>query len=351
MSRKRLVSPQFFTHSGLFDAEHDSGLPLRLAFAGLWTACDRRGIFEWKPRVLKLQILPYDTVDFDAILGALRGAGFVEYYVVGGKEFGRIPSFDRWQTFHKNEKPSDAPSPPVGVSEPSNDGPESSNGRRSTPVVIAVAGTGSSTVADAVAVGSDATSSSSPADQQTKPQQPATQPSGDIVTAFVSAHDFGPFAGPVAGLIRSSRNADAVIATLRMHLAGEMGHEKGTARELGLAAQHFVANGHEFAAHHFAGYLVKAKKGAERVDNRKRNANEDRAIASEERARANAAAEDREADALLESFAKTNPERYRELVKSANAALPMNITSGREPIIRGAVLRAIRLERPKAGAA
>ena len=56
MARRRLISPEFFTHSDLYDAEARHGLPLRLAYAGLWTVCDRRGLFRWRPRELKLAI-------------------------------------------------------------------------------------------------------------------------------------------------------------------------------------------------------------------------------------------------------------------------------------------------------
>lgn len=118
MSRRRLISPEFFTHGALFDAEHASGLPLRLAFAGLWTVADRRGYFRWRPRELKLAVLPYDSVDFADVLAALESAGFIQCYVVENKEYGRIPTFTEWQSFHPNEKPSDVPEPTNGCREP-----------------------------------------------------------------------------------------------------------------------------------------------------------------------------------------------------------------------------------------
>jgi len=145
MPRKRFVNPEFFTHGELYDAEVATGLPLRLAYAGLWTACDRRGMFWWKPREMKLHIMPYDSVDFDAILWALEAHGFVEAYVVDGKRLGRIPSFDRWQSFHKNEVPSDVPEPSNGRRESSKDGPTPS-------LSVAVAVTTSTAVAVTTAV-------------------------------------------------------------------------------------------------------------------------------------------------------------------------------------------------------
>jgi len=140
MGRKRFVSPEFFTHSELFDAERESGLPLRLAYAGLWTASDRRGMFWWKPREMKLALLPYDDVDFEAVLWALERHGFIECYVLDGKRFGRVPAMERWQSFHRNEQPSDVP-------EPSNGRRESSNGRLTPSPSVAVAVTTAVTTA------------------------------------------------------------------------------------------------------------------------------------------------------------------------------------------------------------
>lgn len=144
MARKRLISPEFFTHADLFDAEVACGLPLRLAFAGLWTQCDRRGLFRWRPRELKVAILPYDALDFAAVLDALASAGFIERYVVDYQAFGRIPKFSRWQTFHPHERPSDVPAPVETATEPTKGGPEPDNVRRNPSVVIT--GTVSSTV-------------------------------------------------------------------------------------------------------------------------------------------------------------------------------------------------------------
>ncbi len=112
MARKRLIAPAFFSHGALFDAEQESGLPLRVAYAGLWGHADRAGTFDWRPRELKLAILPYDAVNFADVLDALGAAGFVRRYTVGGKEYGVIPTLGRWQHFHKNEVKSERPAPP-----------------------------------------------------------------------------------------------------------------------------------------------------------------------------------------------------------------------------------------------
>lgn len=111
MARKRFITPEFFTHADLYDAEAAAGLPLRLCFAGLWTVADRRGVFKWS-RSIKPKVLPYDPCDVLACLAALEKAGFVMRYEVDGQEYGYIPSLPKHQSFHPREAPSKDPGPP-----------------------------------------------------------------------------------------------------------------------------------------------------------------------------------------------------------------------------------------------
>lgn len=111
MARQRFISPPYFIHKLLFTAEKKSRLPLRVAFAGLWTQADRRGIFRWKPDDLKLAILPYDKVDMGVVLDSLAAYLFIVRYEIGGKSYGIIPTFAQWQTFHHREMPSKDPAP------------------------------------------------------------------------------------------------------------------------------------------------------------------------------------------------------------------------------------------------
>lgn len=111
MARIRTIKPEFFRHEALFEAERESGLPLRIAFAGLWTAADKEGRFRWQPRQLKLDCLPYDDVDFSHVLDALTTRGFIVRYAVHGKEYGLIPSWHAHQVINNREKASDLPPP------------------------------------------------------------------------------------------------------------------------------------------------------------------------------------------------------------------------------------------------
>jgi hypothetical protein len=111
MARIRSIKPEFFRHEALYEAEKETKLPLRLAFAGLWTAADREGRFRWSARQLKLDCLPYDDCDFSRVLDALMTRGFIVKYAIDGKEFGCIPSWHQHQVINNREKASDLPAP------------------------------------------------------------------------------------------------------------------------------------------------------------------------------------------------------------------------------------------------
>lgn len=111
VARIRTIKPGFFRHEDLFEAEKSSGFPLRLVFAGLWTVADREGRFEWKPRAIKLDVLPYDDIDFTAALEALATHGFIVKYTAGGRTFAHIPSWGKHQQVNVREAKSEIPSP------------------------------------------------------------------------------------------------------------------------------------------------------------------------------------------------------------------------------------------------
>jgi hypothetical protein len=113
MGRIRSIKPEFFKHEELFNAEDETGLPLRVAFSGLWTLADREGRFKWKPTQIKLDVLPYDKVDMTTVLDALAVYGFIVKYSSDGKDFGFIPSFKEHQVINHRESPSVIPPPPV----------------------------------------------------------------------------------------------------------------------------------------------------------------------------------------------------------------------------------------------
>jgi hypothetical protein len=115
MARIRTIKPEFFRHYDLWKIENDCSLPIRVAYIGLWTVADREGRFRWRPPELKVQILPYDDVDFGLVLDALHASGFVHKYIVDGEEYGCIPSWHTHQVINQREAQSKLPAPEAGV--------------------------------------------------------------------------------------------------------------------------------------------------------------------------------------------------------------------------------------------
>lgn len=109
--RIRTIKPEFFNHDGLYDLEQETGLPIRVAYAGLWCAADREGRFEWQPRRLKPKLLPYDNLDFSRVLDALATRGFIVKYELDGVVYGHIPSFSSHQVINNRERESTLPNP------------------------------------------------------------------------------------------------------------------------------------------------------------------------------------------------------------------------------------------------
>lgn len=107
MSRIRTVKPDLFMHEELAD------LPIicRYLFIGLFTQADRRGRMEDRPKRLKACLLPYDDVDFDALLDDLQAGGFIIRYEVDGVKLIQIVSFEKHQRFTGDEARSESKLP------------------------------------------------------------------------------------------------------------------------------------------------------------------------------------------------------------------------------------------------
>lgn len=99
MARARQLKPSFFTNEAL------SALPssARLLFSGLWTIADREGRLEDRPSRIKVELLPYDRVKVDGLLGKLHDAGFIVRYESGGNRYIQIVNFAKHQNVHPNE--------------------------------------------------------------------------------------------------------------------------------------------------------------------------------------------------------------------------------------------------------
>jgi hypothetical protein len=100
MARARNIKPSFFQNEELGE------LPAlaRLAFIGMWTIADYKGCIEFRPKRLKIQLLPYDDCDLEQLTINLDKSGFIRIYSVSGQRFIKILNFEKHQNPHKNEK-------------------------------------------------------------------------------------------------------------------------------------------------------------------------------------------------------------------------------------------------------
>ena len=107
MARIRTVKPDLFMHEELAE------LPIicRYLFIGMFTQADRRGRMEDRPKRLKACLLPYDDVDFDALLDELQAGGFIIRYEVDGLKLIQIVSFEKHQRFTGDEARSESKLP------------------------------------------------------------------------------------------------------------------------------------------------------------------------------------------------------------------------------------------------
>lgn len=108
MARSRNIKPGLFKNEILGVADPI----LTLAFQGLWLLADREGRLEDRPLRIKAETFPYrEGVDIEAMLDWLQTEGFILRYQAVGKRYIQVLNFRRHQNPHKNETPSEIPTP------------------------------------------------------------------------------------------------------------------------------------------------------------------------------------------------------------------------------------------------
>ena len=107
MARVRNLKPGFFKNEDL--AECSSWA--RLCFAGLWTIADREGRLEDRPKRIKGELFPMDSIEVGPLLDELQARGFIFRYAYQGQEFIQIIQFHKHQNPHFREPQSVIPSP------------------------------------------------------------------------------------------------------------------------------------------------------------------------------------------------------------------------------------------------
>lgn len=105
MARARNIKPGFFRNADLAELSMEA----RLLFVGLWTLADREGRMDDRPKQIKMEIFPADSVDCDALLNDIAATGMVVRYEVDGKRYLQVTNFAKHQNPHRDEKPSTIP--------------------------------------------------------------------------------------------------------------------------------------------------------------------------------------------------------------------------------------------------
>lgn len=100
MARSRNIKPSFFVNVELGELDPMA----RLLFIGMWTVADFKGDFEWQPKRLKIQILPYDNCDITELAISLDKSRLITFYSDGEKIYCRVVNFREHQNPHPNEE-------------------------------------------------------------------------------------------------------------------------------------------------------------------------------------------------------------------------------------------------------
>ena len=111
MARTRNIRPQFFTSETVAELSIET----RLAFIGLWTIATWNGVVENRPKRIKYQLFPYDTVDITACLDELESNGFIVRYEAicegESRKLIYIKNFTKYQIISGKEQSTPTPFP------------------------------------------------------------------------------------------------------------------------------------------------------------------------------------------------------------------------------------------------
>lgn len=102
MARARNIKPGFFKNEDLAECTPWA----RLCFAGLWCLADREGRLEDRPKRIKGELFPYDTVDVEPLLQELERFNFIIRYEIDGFKAIQILEFVKHQSPHYTESKS-----------------------------------------------------------------------------------------------------------------------------------------------------------------------------------------------------------------------------------------------------
>ncbi len=105
MARARNIKPSFFKNEELAELSFEA----RLLFIGTWTLSDREGRLEDRPKRIKMEIFPADSIDVDRLLTKLHEAEFIHRYEINGERYIQVLAFLKHQNPHHREPASVIP--------------------------------------------------------------------------------------------------------------------------------------------------------------------------------------------------------------------------------------------------
>lgn len=111
MARARNIKPSFFKNEELAELTYEA----RLLFIGTWTLADREGRLEDRPKKIKMEVFPADSVDVNKLLLHLHESKFILRYEVDGKRFIQVMKFLKHQNPHHREPGSSIPPAPESL--------------------------------------------------------------------------------------------------------------------------------------------------------------------------------------------------------------------------------------------
>lgn len=94
MARIRSVHPGLFTDEAFVSLSSDA----QILLVGIWTECDDQGVFEWKPITLRMRLRPTKDGPIEPLLAELEAVNAVKRYEHGGRQFGLVRNFRKYQT-------------------------------------------------------------------------------------------------------------------------------------------------------------------------------------------------------------------------------------------------------------
>ena len=93
MARIRSIHPALFTDEAFVSLSPGA----QILWIGLWCEADDQGVFEWKPTMLKMRILPASTSPIVPLLEELERADCIKSYAHEGRDYGVVRNFVKHQ--------------------------------------------------------------------------------------------------------------------------------------------------------------------------------------------------------------------------------------------------------------